>query len=73
MKLRKNLIIELSPKLEEAKTSQEGLNSKKIETITAQIQQLSADIENVEKLLPKDEVTKLNDLTENIRFEIQRR
>lgn len=67
---KRELIIELTPKLEEAQNSLVIVNQN-IENIRQDIQELSIDIENIEKILPKDDLAKLNEKTEDIEFQIK--
>lgn len=64
------LIEELTPTLNESSKTLSSLEEK-LEILANQISQLAQDIETVEKTIPKDELDKLSDLTENIEFEIK--
>lgn len=61
----------LSPQLEEAKKEFE-LVVQKLNAFSEKIQRLSNEIASIEKALPQDELSKLNELTETIEFEIKR-
>ncbi len=67
---KRNLIVELTPKVEEVDKSL-NIQNEKLQKITEIIENISIQIENIEKTLPKDDLTKLNDLTESIEFQIK--
>jgi len=64
------ILEESTPKLEEAEESLDKVNSK-LQKINENISKLSKEISAIESSLPKDDLTKLNDLTDSIEFEIK--
>ncbi|EKE02420.1 MAG: hypothetical protein ACD_20C00391G0014 [uncultured bacterium] len=70
LELKRNLITELTPKVDEAEKALSQQNDK-LQKIAEMIQGISDQIVNIEKTLPKDDLTRLNDLTESIEFQIK--
>lgn len=66
----KQIIDETVPMLEESEKNLTDVNEK-LEKIGKSIAKISEDIAIVESSLPKDDLTKINDLTESIDFEIK--
>ena len=67
---KKNLIKELSPQLDQEEKEMSTLDEK-LARLTQEMDKISQNIENIEKELPKDELSKLNELTESIEFQIK--
>lgn len=67
---KQNLITELTPVLNESTKTLESLEEK-ISSISKQAECLNVEIENLEKVLPKDKLNQLSELTESIEFEIK--
>lgn len=66
----KSTIEETSPKLEEAQNALSELTLK-LQGFEVSIQRLTREIESIEKIIPKDELSKLNEKTGDIEFEIK--
>jgi len=66
----KKILEESAPKLEEAKINLDSAESK-LGQIGENISRLDTEISIIENSMPKDDLTKLNDLTESIEFEIK--
>lgn len=69
--LKKINIDTLTPELENAEKDLEQV-TQKLNTISQEIENLAKQIETIEKTLPQDELSKLNEKTESIEFEIKR-
>ena len=67
----KNIIEEETPKLNEAEGKLKDLQKKQA-TIQEEIEKIENDIKEVEKLIPEDEINKLNELSDAIHMEIER-
>lgn len=67
---KQEIIIELAPKLEEAEIAF-NMVSGRIADLSKVVEGLTIEIENIEKILPKDDLSKLNELTESIEFQIK--
>lgn len=65
-----NLLTELTPKLEETQSSLGDVNGK-LKGFEQSLEKISREIETIEKILPKGELTKLNEKTGDIEFQIK--